>query len=293
MKNLVNAALDPISNSDSFFEKLPVKTIHQKVSGDIIRIEQHHQPPGSVPEHIIDKHVILIGYKSLEIDIELGGELRHQKFKANEFIINPAYYPTSCCWNESADFMIFFIEPKIVERACYELTNSYMPEIIPSFPQSDELIHGITSRFRSYVEVAELPNQIYIDSLGSMLVNHLVEIYSTSKPISEKKDNTFSTSDLQKLNTYIFDRLDTNILSKELADLFNICTPYFGKRLKETTRLSPHQYLIEIRISAAIELIKTTKKDLNEIAHLTGLGTVNNLSRLFKQKLGRSPNTFR
>lgn len=293
MKNLVNAALDPISNPDFFFEKLPVKTIHQKVSGDIIRIEQHHQPPGSVPEHITDKHVILIGHKPLEIEIELGGELRHQNFIADQCIINPAYCPTSCCWTESADFTIFFIEPSIVDRACYESTNLYMQDIIPSFPQFDRLIYGITSQFRSYVEVAELPSQIYIDSLGSLLVNHLVEIYSRSKPIIQKTPTTFSSVELQKLHTYIIDRLDHNILSKELADLFNICTPYFGKLLKETTGLSPYQYLIQTRIFAAVQLIKTTKKDFSEIAHLTGLGTVNNLSRLFKQKLGRSPNLFR
>jgi AraC family transcriptional regulator len=293
MKNLLNINSDSISNSKLLFENPPVRTIHQKVLGDLIGIEQHHQLPGSVPESVSDQHVILIGYKPLEIDIQLGGEFRHQKFTANECIINPAYCPSSCCWNESADFMIFFIEPRFVERACYESTNLYMPEIMPSFPQFDGLIYEITSRFRSYIELAKLPSQIYVDSLGSFLVNHLVEIYSTSKLVTAKKNNTFSTSDLQMLNTYILDRIYTNISLNELADLFNICVPYFGKRLKESIGISPYQYLIKIRISEAIKLLKSTKKDLNEIAQLTGFGNVTNLCRLFKKRLDTSPDTFR
>jgi transcriptional regulator GlxA family with amidase domain len=57
--------------------------------------------------------------------------------------------------------------------------------------------------------------------------------------------------------------------------------------------LSPHQYLLELRIVRARSLLAETELPVKEIAAQTGFGDELYFSRLFRQKLNLTPSQWR
>lgn len=77
------------------------------------------------------------------------------------------------------------------------------------------------------------------------------------------------------------------------ADNFHVTTTHFRRLFKEMTGLPPQQYLLQMRLSKAAELLKSTSSPIKEIAALSGWENVFYFSRLFRQKYYISPLQYR
>ena len=68
---------------------------------------------------------------------------------------------------------------------------------------------------------------------------------------------------------------------------------YFSRVFKQITGSSPYQYLINLRIGKAKELLVLTNCPLAEIAEMSGFSDVKNLIYLFKRQVGMTPGEYR
>ncbi len=67
----------------------------------------------------------------------------------------------------------------------------------------------------------------------------------------------------------------------------------FRKTFAEKTGASPNQYLLELRLQRAKELLKTTTLQIKEIATQTGFDSAYYFSKFFKKRNGTSPKSYR
>ena len=65
------------------------------------------------------------------------------------------------------------------------------------------------------------------------------------------------------------------------------------KIFREHLKLSPSQYLWELRISKGVNLLRATGHNISEIAYRCGYQTPYHFSRHIKQKFGCSPSELR
>lgn len=87
-----------------------------------------------------------------------------------------------------------------------------------------------------------------------------------------------------------FDReLDVKVLARELGVSYS----WFRHTFAAHTGLSPHQYLLELRLVRARSLLAETELSVKEIAMQTGFGDEFYFSRLFRQKLNLTPSQWR
>lgn len=80
---------------------------------------------------------------------------------------------------------------------------------------------------------------------------------------------------------------------KSLARLYFMNEKYLGRIFKKETGKSFNQYLNEVRLGKAYELLLTTDKSVLEIALDCGYGNVSYFNRLCMQKYGMSPTEIR
>ena len=78
-----------------------------------------------------------------------------------------------------------------------------------------------------------------------------------------------------------------------VAEHCNVSASYLHKLFKSTLDITPGEYLINCRLSAARDLLINTSLSLNEIAFSCGFNSQSYFSDCFKKRIGVSPKNFR
>ena len=77
------------------------------------------------------------------------------------------------------------------------------------------------------------------------------------------------------------------------ADQLHLSSNYFGDLVKKETGKSAQEYIQNKLIDIAKEKVFDPNKSVSEIAYELGFKYPQHFSRLFKQRVGHSPNEFR
>ena len=80
---------------------------------------------------------------------------------------------------------------------------------------------------------------------------------------------------------------------EEMAAMVGLGTTTFTEKVKNYTGFSPLHYLINIRITEAIKLLKSDKANITDIALGTGFYSSQHFSTTFKKLTGHTPGDFR
>ena len=96
-----------------------------------------------------------------------------------------------------------------------------------------------------------------------------------------------------KLEQELRENLSNQWTVEEMAALVGLGTTAFTQKVKSYTGFSPMSYLINIRISEAIKLLKRTDVNLTDVALDTGFYSSQHFSTTFKKLTGYTPSQFR
>jgi AraC-like DNA-binding protein len=80
---------------------------------------------------------------------------------------------------------------------------------------------------------------------------------------------------------------------KEMAKQLNVSYSTFRRTFREHTGVSPHQYRLHLKVSAARELLRSTTLSVKEIGYRCGFEDEQYFCRLFKQQTSSTPTEFR
>lgn len=80
---------------------------------------------------------------------------------------------------------------------------------------------------------------------------------------------------------------------QELAESVHLSPSRFSALFNQVVGTSPMDYLIQLRLSRAVELLEMTDKKIIEVAEECGFRNLSNFNRLFKLHIGKSPSELR
>lgn len=92
---------------------------------------------------------------------------------------------------------------------------------------------------------------------------------------------------------YIESNYSKNITLKDIANSVNLSPIYFHNIFKSACGITPHNYLINCRISEAKKQLWTSVIPLNIIAENCGFGCQEYFNKIFKKETGTSPGKYR
>ncbi len=98
---------------------------------------------------------------------------------------------------------------------------------------------------------------------------------------------------IQEVATYIYSNFDKNLYLSDVAEQFHISRSYLSKKFKATTGFGFKEYLVNVRIKKACNLLLETDKSITEIAFLCGFNDSNYFGDAFRHLKGISPNKYR
>jgi AraC family transcriptional regulator len=83
--------------------------------------------------------------------------------------------------------------------------------------------------------------------------------------------------------------LDGTLSLKQMADEAGLSAFHFARLFRESTGVTPYQYVLDRRIAAAKLLLRSGNVTVAEVASSTGFSSDVNFVRAFRQRVGVTP----
>ena len=121
--------------------------------------------------------------------------------------------------------------------------------------------------------------------------------FSVEETQEEAKVPEMSPND-RKFMDKLMDLMEKNmdngdLIVDDLVQEMAVSRSVFFKKLKTLTGLAPVEFIKEIRINRAVQLIETGEFSMTQIAYMVGINDPRYFSKCFKQKMGMTPTEYR
>jgi AraC family transcriptional regulator len=251
----------------------------------------HESPEFQYTQHIIgitgSRHPILSEHR-------FDGRVYTRYCQPGEVLFIPAEVGYSSNWQQAGDFSLIGFFPKFFERIVNESVQVKQVELIPQIGLVDLFVQQVGFALKTDVEVGHPAGRVFGESLATGLVIHLLKNYSAWQPqFSFNSEGRLPKHQLQKVADYVQAHLNQDIPLSEMARVLNLSQYHFCRLFKQSTGMTPHQYLTQCRIDRAKQLLLKMELTITEIAFEVGLNNHSSFTRLFRQYVGVTPKAFR
>ncbi|RUT09884.1 AraC family transcriptional regulator [Dulcicalothrix desertica PCC 7102] len=259
-----------------------------------IHFRYHSQPQYEMPEHSSNQNCIIMHHCTLQSPIieTIEGVSQASRINWGKITVLPANVRNKAFWETEYEFITLAFEPNIFIQYITEAIDVDNVELLPTLSHPDPLIHGIALALKSELESNQLGGRVYVDSLVTALMAHLLRNYSVKNPTQSFCKNALPKRKLQQVLDYIHAHLDQDLTLFKLAAIVYMSPSYFSTLFKQSTGLAPHQYIIRYRVERAKQLLLEGKLSIAEISTLVGFTHQSHLSYHFRRRFGSSPKVF-
>lgn len=148
---------------------------------------------------------------------------------------------------------------------------------------------SLSYRYNNIIsELSNFENISQVTEYFSHLFDEIDEKINEKKSIVKSNDVVNKVIELIKK-----DFLDPNMTIYTISDIVDMSPVYLGRIFKKYTSKSVAEFINELRIEKAKELLETTNKSINDISTYLGFTNSNYFYTLYKKLNGMTPNEFR
>jgi len=176
---------------------------------------------------------------------------------------------------------LFVVQPLYHKHhAMHNLLHLSMHELELIRSTIDQMINEYERKTIGYASMIRAQFMQMVVSLSRLYTSH----------INERPQ---STGQIAHALALIETHYHTPLTLDDIASASHISKTHLLRLFKETFGLSPIQYLIQLRIRKACQLLHHSQLSIADIAYQVGFEDSNYFSRQFKQVIGQSPRAYR
>ncbi|RKQ38852.1 AraC family transcriptional regulator [Enterobacter sp. R1(2018)] len=136
-------------------------------------------------------------------------------------------------------------------------------------------------------------NHMTLSTASTLLLTHLVQNYSSVQWRLPAVRGGLAPVVLRNIQAWIEQHLSEPLTLADLALEAGLSEFHFARMFKQSTRLAPHQYVMQRRMARAEALVRHTSLSLTEIALSCGFSSASHFSNRFKAAIGITPSQLR
>lgn len=166
--------------------------------------------------------------------------------------------------------------------------NSYMDFVHQLFTFSSEYHLKFSKEYREQDIILQISNVQWLEKLHEL-------VYALLNDLMPGAENRDKESELvNKVKTYVKTHItDQNISLEMIADYCSLSSGYVNRIFKNKTGQTLNEYIGDVRIKNALEMLMQTDDTLEHIALCAGYGSANYFYSVFKKKYGVTPAEYR
>jgi AraC family transcriptional regulator len=207
------------------------------------------------------------------------------------FLTGPAELPARIA-KGNAEFILVEVAPKFILRVAEELTNGGRFEVRPLWSEEEESLRYILMTLHHEILAGCPSGRLFAEYMGLSFATALLSKH-TSSPVRLNYRGGLSRTKLRQVTEFIHDNLSGSITVTDMANLLEMGPCHFARAFKESTGMSPHQYVLRRRIERALQMLKETRESLAGVAYELGFSSQGHFSTVFRKAVGVSPSEYR
>lgn len=192
-----------------------------------------------------------------------------------------------------SEYLSIHLDPTLVTHAADAALLSGGIEVIEKYSEVDSVISSVGMALLAELESEGLSGRLYAESLANVLAVHVLRNYTAKSIELRPLSGGLSGRKLRMVTSYMAEHYTRDLHLEELARVAGISRFHFAREFKRTTGTSPHQYLINLRIQRAKELLTGSKMPLVEVGLQSGFSHQSHFTRLFRRFTGATPQSYR
>jgi len=196
-------------------------------------------------------------------------------------------------WNGASQRLLVSIDESYLRRAAQALTKKNHFGFENRWIFEDKQLVLLLSEMQREMETGWDMGALYGDHLGMALSIALVQKYSTDVATTPTAKGGITRPRLQRVLEYIVAHSDQDIRLEDLAQVAAMSKFHFARLFRTEMGVTPHRYLMDVRLQQAKALLRLDIRSVAEIAAETGFTDSGHFARSFRRYVGVSPTEWR
>jgi AraC family transcriptional regulator len=231
-------------------------------------------------------HVFFNLSDQLRFECRIGDRSLSHEPRRGSLAICPAGSDYAADVDRSAETILVVIEPGQLAFAAAE-DLALGAQLIDRFSGADQTLLDLARKLASE-NAGSYPNgPIYWNEIASAFIDGLLARHTAR--FEQRPKGTVSKDVFLRIRDYIEAHLDEPIEVGALADIAGRSPFHFTRLFAQSVGVSPHRYVVRLRLERAVKLMRDGQSGLAEIAACTGFADQSHLSRWVRRVYGVSP----
>ncbi|MBC8084979.1 MAG: helix-turn-helix transcriptional regulator [Hymenobacter sp.] len=259
-----------------------------------LRVEQYQLDATKLPAHHHEHHLLLLhqGAAPVTSRRQQGRQVEEAVFRKGDAGLYPSGEYGTVAWDGPTDTIHLYLDDQHLEnlaRQGMDLTHFTLRD---RYRFGDALLNQLGQRLLGAVGTQHALGLFYIEALTNALCCHLIEHHATYER-RVAPGPRLSAPVLARIDAYLEAHADTLITLETMAGLAHLSAFHFARRFKQTTGVSPYQYVLGWKIRRARQLLRAADAPIAAISDALGFASPAHFSVAFKRGVGQSPREFR
>jgi AraC family transcriptional regulator len=262
-----------------------------------------------------NEHLIFVGLTTGRVVCDRGGERVEHELSPGCVALVPAHTPVGWSWSTRISLSVLRLEPRFLDQVA-QTTFGLGPQdyrLVVAERSYDTAIANIAGVLAREALRGQRGGQVYAESLASILAVHLLRHYAQSAdgsalgssaalqdasavaPAEGGARNGAHSRAVSDALEFIHANYARELSLGDIAGAAHLSPFHLARLFKQSLGVSPHQYLIQVRVNNARWLLSagSGERSLAEVASAVGFADQSHLTRHFKRVTGLTPRQFR
>jgi AraC family transcriptional regulator len=185
-----------------------------------------------------------------------------------------------------------YLRPELFSGSEGKAQNSDLG-LLPLLGEPEPLTSNLLTVVEEMVREGDTSCSLLADSIAQAIANRLVVLNARERKAPRAVERQMSTRSVRSIRDFVEANIADCIKLDDLAAICGVSPEYFIRLFKSSLGVSPHRYVVGVRIHHAKLLLTNPSIGLAEVARQCGFAHQQHFTNTFRRMTGLSPGAYR